>query len=63
MMPVENEIKNGAKTIIAVGNNETIFKTAAAVIEHQGFKFYSSKTLFFVIPISKEDNSIAMLWE
>jgi len=56
---VENEIKNGAKTIIAVGNNETIFKTAAAVIEHQALSFIPQKTLFFVIPISKEDNSIA----
>ena len=56
---VENEIKNGAKTIIAVGNNETIFKTAAAVIEHQALSFIPQKTLFFVIPIGKEENSIA----
>jgi diacylglycerol kinase family enzyme len=56
---VENEIKNGAKTIIAVGNNETVFKTTAAVIEHQALSFIPQKTLFFVIPISKEDNSIA----
>lgn len=56
---VESEIKNGAKTIIAVGNNKTIFKTAAAVIEHQALSFIPQKTLFFVIPIGKEDNSIS----
>lgn len=56
---VENEIKNGAKTIVAVGNNETIFKTAAAVIEHQALSFIPQKTLFFVIPVGKEENSIA----
>ncbi|MCX6795539.1 MAG: hypothetical protein NT165_02330 [Candidatus Falkowbacteria bacterium] len=56
---VESEIKNGAKTIVAVGNNETVFKTAAAVIEHQALSFIPQKTLFFVIPIGREDNSIA----
>lgn len=56
---VESEIKNGAKTIVAVGNNSTVFKTAAAVIEHQALSFIPQKTLFFVIPIGKEDNSIA----
>ena len=56
---VESEIKNGAKTIVAVGNNETVFKTAAAVIEHQALSFIPQKTLFFIIPIGKEDNSIA----
>ncbi|MFZ4648556.1 MAG: diacylglycerol kinase family protein [Patescibacteria group bacterium] len=56
---VESEIKNGAKTIVAVGNNETVFKVAAAVIEHQALSFIPQKTLFFIIPVGKEDNSIA----
>lgn len=56
---IESEIKNGAKTIVAVGNNETVFKTAAAVIEHQALSFVPQKTLFFIIPIGKNDNSIA----
>ncbi len=56
---VESEIKNGAKTIVAVGNNETVFKTAAAVIEHQALSFIPQKTLFFIIPVGKDDNSIA----
>lgn len=55
---VENEIKNGAKTIIAVGNNQTIYKTVAAVIEHQALDFLPRKTLFAIIPIG-DQNSVA----
>ncbi len=53
-----NEIKLGAKTIIAVGNNQTINKIIGAIINTDVYGDFQKKTLLGIIPIG-EDNSIA----
>lgn len=55
---IQNEIKLGAKTIIAVGNNQTINKIIGAVIDTEIYSDFQKKTLLGLIPIGS-DNSIA----
>jgi diacylglycerol kinase family enzyme len=55
---IQNEIKNGAKTIIAVGNNQTVNKIIGSVIDNELYGFFQKNILFSIIPIG-EDNSIA----
>ncbi len=55
---IENEIRLGAKTIVAVGNNQTINKIIGAIISADVYDEFQKKTLLGIIPIG-EDNSIA----
>ncbi len=55
---IQNEIKNGAKTIVAVGNNQTVGKVIGAIIDNELYGFFQKNVLFSIIPIG-EDNSIA----
>ena len=55
---IQNEIKLGAKTIIAVGNNQTINKIIGAIINTDIYGDFQKKTLLGIIPIG-DDNSIA----
>jgi diacylglycerol kinase family enzyme len=55
---IQNEIKLGAKTIIAVGNNQTINKIIGAIIDTDIYGDFQKKTLLGIIPIGS-DNSIA----
>lgn len=55
---IENEIRLGAKTIVAVGNNQTINKIIGAIISTDVYDEFQKKTLLGIIPIG-EDNSIA----
>lgn len=55
---IQNEIKNGAKTVVAVGNNQTVGKVIGAIIDNELYGFFQKNVLFSIIPIG-EDNSIA----
>jgi len=55
---IQNEIKLGAKTIVAVGNNQTVSKIIGAIIEADVYGDFQKKTLLGIIPIGS-DNSIA----
>lgn len=55
---IQNEIKLGAKTIIAVGNNQTINKIIGAIIDTEIYGDFQKKTLLGLIPVG-DDNSIA----
>jgi len=55
---IQNEIKNGAKTIVAVGNNQTVNKIIGSVIDNELYGFFQKNILFSIIPVG-EDNSIA----
>lgn len=55
---IQNEIKLGAKTIIAVGNNQTVNKIIGAIIDTDIYGDFQKKTLLGIIPIG-HDNSIA----
>lgn len=55
---IQNEIKLGAKTIIAVGNNQTVNKIIGAIIDTEIYGDFQKKTLLGLIPVG-EDNSIA----
>lgn len=55
---IQNEIKNGAKTIVAVGNNQTVNKIIGSVIDNELYGFFQKNILFSIIPIG-DDNSIA----
>lgn len=55
---IENEIRLGAKTIVAVGNNQTINKIVGAIISADVYDEFQKKTLLGIIPIG-EDNSVA----
>lgn len=55
---IQNEIKNGAKTIVAVGNNQTVNKIIGAIIDNELYGFFQKNILFSIIPIG-DDNSIA----
>jgi len=55
---IQNEIKLGAKTIIAVGNNQTVNKIIGAIIDTNLYGDFQKKTLLGIIPIGG-DNSIA----
>ena len=55
---IQSEIKNGAKNIIAVGNNETANKVIGAMITDKSYGFFQKDVLFSIIPIG-DNNSIA----
>jgi len=55
---IQNEIKLGAKTIIAVGNNQTVGKIIGAIIDTEAYGDFQKKTLLGIIPVGG-DNSIA----
>ncbi len=55
---IQNEIKLGAKTIIAVGNNQTVNKIIGAIIDTEIYGDFQKNTLLGLIPIG-DDNSIA----
>lgn len=55
---IQNEIKLGAKTIIAVGNNQTVNKIISAIIDTDIYSDFQKKTLLGIIPVG-DDNSIA----
>jgi diacylglycerol kinase family enzyme len=55
---IQNEIKIGAKTIVAVGNNQTVNKIIGALINDDIYGDFQKKTLLGIIPIG-DDNSIA----
>lgn len=55
---IQNEIRLGAKTIIAVGNNQTVNKIIGAIIDTDIYGDFQKKTLLGIIPIGN-DNSIA----
>jgi len=55
---IQNEVKLGAKTIVAVGNNQTLNRIIGAVIEADAYGDFQKKTVIGVIPIGS-DNSIA----
>lgn len=55
---IQNEIRIGAKTIVAVGNNQTVNKIIGAIINDDIYGDFQKKTLLGIIPIG-DDNSIA----
>lgn len=55
---IQNEIKTGAKTIVAVGNNKTVNKIIGAVVDNSLYDFFQKNILLFIIPIG-DNNSIA----
>lgn len=55
---IENEIKIGAKTIVAVGNNQTVNKIIGAIISATAYDDFQKQTMLGIIPIG-DDNSIA----
>jgi hypothetical protein len=55
---IQAEIRLGAKTIVAVGNNQTINKILGALINDDLYGNFQKETLLGIIPIG-EDNSIA----
>ena len=55
---IQNEIRLGAKTIVAVGNNQTVNKIMGAIIEADIYSDFQKNTLLGIIPIGG-DNSIA----
>lgn len=55
---IQNEIKLGAKTIVAVGNNQTINKIIGAIIDTDIYSDFQKKTLLGIIPVGN-DNTIA----
>lgn len=55
---IEGEIRLGAKTIVAVGNNQTVNKIIGAIINADVYKEFQKNTVLGIIPIG-DDNSIA----
>ncbi len=55
---IQQEVRNGAKNIIAVGNNETANKVASALVDDKLDDIFSKNVIFSIIPIG-ENQSIA----
>ncbi len=55
---IQQEVRNGAKNIIAVGNNSTANKVASALVDDKLSDLFSKDILFSLIPIG-ENQSIA----
>ena len=55
---IENEIRLGAKTIVAVGNNQTVNKIIGAIINADVYEEFQKNTVLGIIPIG-DDISIA----
>ncbi|PIR13846.1 hypothetical protein COV49_00820 [Candidatus Falkowbacteria bacterium CG11_big_fil_rev_8_21_14_0_20_39_10] len=56
---VAGEIKRGAKTIIAVGNDQTVSKIINVMASLKSGQLYGTKTCLAVIPVGESDNLIA----
>lgn len=56
---VENEIKRGAKTITAVGNDILVNQVINALAESEKFKLHKAAIPFGIIPIGRDNNFIA----
>ena len=56
---VENEIKRGAKTIVAVGNDKTVNKIINAIISAAINNQMDVETPLGIIPVGNEGNTIA----
>lgn len=55
---IQAEVRNGAKNIIAVGDNSTVNKVVSALISNKAYDFFQKEILFSIIPIG-DNNSIA----
>lgn len=55
---IQAEVKNGAKNIVAVGDNSTVNKVVSALISNKAYDFFQKEILFSIIPIGA-NNSIA----
>jgi len=55
---IQNEIKLGTNTFVAVGNNQTVNKIISAVISSETYGDLRDRTLLGIIPVGG-DNSIA----
>ena len=55
---IQHEIRLGAKTIVAVGNNQTVNKIIGAIIDTDLYGDFQKNTLLGIIPVG-DDNSIA----
>lgn len=55
---IQQEIRNGAKNIIAVGNNETANKVASALVDDKLNEIFSKDLIFSIIPVG-DNQSIA----
>lgn len=55
---IQAEIKNGAKNIIAVGDNHTVNMVISALVSNKAYDFFQKEILFSIIPIG-DNNSIA----
>ena len=56
---VENEIKRGAKTIVAVGSDKTVSKIINAIISAEINNQIKTETPLGIIPVGNEGNTIA----
>lgn len=56
---VNTEIKNGIKTIVAVGNDKTINQTIHSIIHFQTTHNIKNDILLGIIPIGEKNNSIS----
>jgi hypothetical protein len=56
---IDNEIKRGAKTIVAVGNNTTVHKIINAIIKARNKTSLGDNIPLGIIPIGKKNNEIA----
>lgn len=56
---VENELKRGAKTIVAVGNDQTVSQVINAMSGAEQIKMPKSSAPLGIIPIGKNNNYIA----
>ncbi|MFA7087880.1 MAG: diacylglycerol kinase family protein [Patescibacteria group bacterium] len=55
---IQNEIRLGAKTIVAVGNNQTVGKIIGSIIDSNSSPEFPKKIVLGIIPVGN-DNSIA----
>lgn len=55
---IQQEVRNGAKNIIAVGNNETANKVASALVDDKLNEIFYKDILFSIIPVG-DNQSIA----
>lgn len=55
---IQNELRLGAKTLVAVGNNQTVNKIIGAIIDTEIYSDFQKKTVLGIIPIG-DDNSIS----
>jgi diacylglycerol kinase family enzyme len=55
---IQNEMRLGAKTIVAVGNNQTVNKIIGAIIDNNLSNDFQKNVLLGIIPVG-DDNSIA----